>query len=281
MALPHRVTQAFRRGERGGQAAGVLLIASDDFKVVNDTMGAQRRDELLFAVSLRLASMARASNRRPARRRRFPSCWRTPAARRTPRLRRARDPGLRRAVSGSAAAPADVSISLGVGHATEDSGARPSCSPRRPGSVRGQGAGKRQWRRFQPSYQEAMIERHELQESLHSAVADVLVQPALPPSWRSTPEPGGLRGPVRWPHAKRGQVPPEQFINLAEESGQIVPLGPGCSAGPPPRRPAGGWPGRWPGGPRCRSVRSVRQRPTSRPASFRDPASWTWSGETL
>ncbi|MFJ8041723.1 putative bifunctional diguanylate cyclase/phosphodiesterase [Kitasatospora sp. NPDC096147] len=222
-----RVTQAFRRGERDGRSAAVLLIDIDDFKVVNDTMGHGVGDELLVAVSLRLATMARASDtaarlggdefavlledaRSPADAEGFAE-----------HVIRAFDEPFR--LTGG---PVNVSISLGVA-TTEDSGDSAELLTHADLAMyAAKGAGKQQWRRFQPLLQEGMIERHELQESLHSAVAEsafnVLYQPIV------ALDSGVLEGfeaLVRWPHDKRGLVPPEQFISLAEESGQIVPLG--------------------------------------------------------
>ncbi|MGW4648447.1 putative bifunctional diguanylate cyclase/phosphodiesterase [Kitasatospora sp. NPDC004289] len=222
-----RVTQAFRRGERGGQAAGVLLIDIDDFKVVNDTMGHSVGDELLVAVSLRLASMARASD----------TAARLGGDEFAVLLEDARGPedaeGFAEHVIRAfdepfrlSGGPLNVSISLGVA-TTEDSGDSTELLTHADLAMyAAKAAGKRQWRRFQPVLQEGMIERHELQESLHSAVADssfnLLYQPIVALDTGSL---AGFEALVRWPHAKRGQVPPEQFINLAEESGQIVPLG--------------------------------------------------------
>ncbi|MFD0569347.1 EAL domain-containing protein [Kitasatospora gansuensis] len=222
-----RVTQAFRRGTRGGLSAGVLLIDIDDFKVVNDAMGHSVGDELLVAVSLRLSTIARASDtaarlggdefavliedaRSPADAEGFAE-----------HVIRAFDEPFRLSVGA-----VNVSVSLGVATTDDSADSTELLTHADLALYAAKGSGKRQWRRFQPVLQEGMIERHELQESLHGAVADsafhLLYQPIVEIGS------GGLEGfeaLVRWPHAKRGLVPPEQFITLAEESGQIVPLG--------------------------------------------------------
>ncbi|BFV56261.1 hypothetical protein KCMC57_up13650 [Kitasatospora sp. CMC57] len=222
-----RVNQAFRRGTRGGLSAGVLLIDIDDFKMVNDAMGHSVGDELLVAVSLRLSTVARASDtaariggdefalliedaRSPADAEGFAE-----------HVIRAFDDPIPLSVGA-----VNISVSLGVA-TTDDSGDSTELLTHADLALyAAKGSGKRQWRRFQPVLQEGMIERHELQESLHGAVADsafhLLYQPIVEIG-SGTLE--GFEALVRWPHAKRGLVPPEQFITLAEESGQIVPLG--------------------------------------------------------
>ncbi len=87
-------------------------------------------------------------------------------------------------------------------------------------------AGKRQWRQYQPVLQVSLLERHELNESLDSAISESAFSLRYQPVVGLAD--GGLvafEALVRWPHARRGMVPPEEFIALAEESGQIVPLG--------------------------------------------------------
>jgi EAL domain-containing protein (putative c-di-GMP-specific phosphodiesterase class I) len=87
-------------------------------------------------------------------------------------------------------------------------------------------AGKRQWRRYHPELQSGMAERANLQEALDSSTIEtsfmVLYQPIVE---LATGKITGFEALVRWPHSTRGMVMPEQFITLAEESGQIVPLG--------------------------------------------------------
>ena len=87
-------------------------------------------------------------------------------------------------------------------------------------------AGKRQWRRYQPVLSAGLVRRQELQAALEKAVARSAFTLAYQPIVAlTTGEPAGFEALVRWPHPQWGMMHPGQFIALAEETGQIVPLG--------------------------------------------------------
>jgi EAL domain-containing protein (putative c-di-GMP-specific phosphodiesterase class I) len=87
-------------------------------------------------------------------------------------------------------------------------------------------AGKRQWRRYQPVLSAGLVRRRELQEALEEAVAKcaftLVYQPIVA---LDSGELAGFEALVRWPHAQWGMMQPDQFIALAEETGQIIALG--------------------------------------------------------
>jgi diguanylate cyclase len=87
--------------------------------------------------------------------------------------------------------------------------------------------GKGTWRAYEPQLYDAAVARLALRTGLDRAIAleqfVVHYQPVV-----------DLRGParvtsfealVRWQHPDLGLLPPDRFIPLAEETGQIVPLG--------------------------------------------------------
>jgi EAL domain-containing protein (putative c-di-GMP-specific phosphodiesterase class I) len=88
------------------------------------------------------------------------------------------------------------------------------------------GAGKGRWVRYSSGLHAAVVERLELRAELDRAIAEgafeLHYQPivALP-----TGHTVGFEALVRWNHPLRGMIPPLKFIDLAEESGLIVPLG--------------------------------------------------------
>jgi EAL domain-containing protein (putative c-di-GMP-specific phosphodiesterase class I) len=90
----------------------------------------------------------------------------------------------------------------------------------------GKAAGKRQWRRYQPVLSAGLVRRRELQAALEEAVARSAFTLAYQPIVTlTTGELAGFEALVRWPHPEWGMMQPDQFIALAEETGQIVPLG--------------------------------------------------------
>jgi EAL domain-containing protein (putative c-di-GMP-specific phosphodiesterase class I) len=86
--------------------------------------------------------------------------------------------------------------------------------------------GKRQWRRYQAMLSAGLIKRRELQTALEGAVATSAFTLAYQPIVTlTTGELAGFEALIRWPHPQWGMMQPDQFIALAEETGQIVPLG--------------------------------------------------------
>ncbi|MFI6847277.1 EAL domain-containing protein [Kitasatospora sp. NBC_00085] len=222
-----RVSHALTQSQRDGTVVGVLFVDIDDFKVVNDMQGHSVGDELLVAVALRLSSTVRASD----------TAARIGGDEFALLVEDSVTPGdvdtFADHVIGVFAEPfrlsvGPVSVYASVGIATtEDSIDSVELLTHADLALyAAKTAGKRQWRGYQPVLQSGMAERHQLQESLDNAPVEssfaVLYQPIVE---LTTGEIAGFEALVRWPHSSRGMVFPEQFITLAEESGQIVPLG--------------------------------------------------------
>jgi predicted signal transduction protein with EAL and GGDEF domain len=88
------------------------------------------------------------------------------------------------------------------------------------------GAGRGVYRFFQPEMDARMKTRHEIEQDLRDAIAagDLRLhyQPVVDVASGAI---CGMEALLRWPHARRGMVPPAEFISIAEESGLIIPLG--------------------------------------------------------
>ncbi|MFJ7905957.1 EAL domain-containing protein [Kitasatospora sp. NPDC096204] len=222
-----RVGHALSRGERSGAVTGVLFIDLDDFKVVNDTQGHAVGDELLVAVSLRISTALRASD----------TAARLGGDEFAVLVEDARLPeDVDTIADGVLAVFAEpfklrsgavrVTASIGVATTEDSVDATELLAHADLALYAAKAAGRRQWRHYRPALQTGMVERHELNEHLDSAIAESAFQLYYQPivDLRS----GDLvafEALVRWPHDRRGMVLPDEFIALAEESGQIVPLG--------------------------------------------------------
>ncbi|MFE7192321.1 putative bifunctional diguanylate cyclase/phosphodiesterase [Kitasatospora sp. NPDC057541] len=222
-----RVGHALSRGERSGAVTGVLFVDLDDFKVVNDTQGHAVGDELLVAVSLRISTALRSSD----------TAARLGGDEFAVLVEDALEPAdvgvIAQAVLAAFTEPfklsagaVRVSASIGVATTEDSVDATELLSHADLALYSAKAAGKRQWCPYQPALQAGLMARHELNENLDTALAEsafrLYYQPIVD---LQTGDLVAFEALVRWPHDRRGMVLPDEFIALAEESGQIVPLG--------------------------------------------------------
>jgi diguanylate cyclase (GGDEF)-like protein/PAS domain S-box-containing protein len=222
-----RVERALARARREGQIVGVLFMDLDDFKVVNDTMGHASGDELLIAVAQRLKGLLREHD----------TAARLGGDEFAVLIEDATHPvdveQVAEALTEALAEPFTLAngvmsgvASIGLATTAEAADAQELLRHADLALYVAKGAGKGQWRRYQAMLHTAMLERLELRAALEHAVADgaftLRYQPIVDLVGGDLV---GFEALVRWQHPARGVVPPGQFIEVAEESGLIAPLG--------------------------------------------------------
>jgi predicted signal transduction protein with EAL and GGDEF domain len=87
-------------------------------------------------------------------------------------------------------------------------------------------AGKRRWRRYEPWMRSTLTTRLALRTALERAVNHdeffLEYQPIVALADRL---PLGFEALLRWQHPSRGRLAPDQFIDVAEDTGLITPIG--------------------------------------------------------
>ena len=227
LLFQERIWQQLTAVRLDGGTAGVLFVDLDDFKVVNDTMGHGVGDELLTATAERLSGLIRDCD----------TAARLGGDEFALLIGDAADSAAVEAVAGRvveafsepfalASGPVLTTVTVGVATTSDSADTDELLRHADLALYAAKAAGKRQWRRYQPVLSAGLIRRRELQGALEEAVACSAFTLAYQPIVTLTSgELAGLEALVRWPHPQWGMMQPDQFIALAEETGQIVPLG--------------------------------------------------------
>jgi diguanylate cyclase (GGDEF)-like protein/PAS domain S-box-containing protein len=223
-----RAGRALVRARRTRTTTAVLFVDLDDFKVVNDTMGHGIGDELLVAAGARLADLVRDSD----------TASRLGGDEFALLLEDLPDANAAEVLAERVVQAFGEPFTLATGKvlttATVGVSAAPPESPDAGELLRhadlalyaAKAAGKRRWRRYQPAFSAGLLRRRELQAAIEEAVNNRAFTIAYQPiATLATGELVGFEALVRWPRSPCGTTRPDQFIPIAEETGQIVPLG--------------------------------------------------------
>jgi diguanylate cyclase (GGDEF)-like protein len=222
-----RIAQQVASAARTESIAGVLFVDLDDFKGVNDTKGHSVGDELLVLAAARLAALVRESDS-AARLGGDEFALLVGGAESTAAVEAAAERIVGAFAEPFALASGLVTTTVTVGVATTQDSTDTDELLRHADLAlyAAKAAGKRQWRRYQPVLSSGLIRRREIQEALEEAVAksafSLVYQPIVA---LGTGELAGFEALIRWPHPQWGMMQPDQFITLAEETGQIIPIG--------------------------------------------------------
>jgi diguanylate cyclase (GGDEF)-like protein/PAS domain S-box-containing protein len=225
-----RVQHSIMRSIRGGPPIGVMFIDLDDFKTVNDSLGHAAGDTVLQEVARRLVGAVRPEDTVA----RFGGDEfavlldgikdSEEAADVAGRILRALE--LQYDVDGKHVYPR---ASVGICLAGKELGSADAEELLRNADVAMYMAkrdSKGSYRVFEPAMHERVVERLELQAELQRALElnqlEIHYQPVVRLDQRAD---YGVEALLRWMHPERGTIPPLSFIPLAEETGQIIPIG--------------------------------------------------------
>jgi len=234
--LPNRARlMASLAGARGRAAEGdqscLLLLDLDGFKAVNDVAGHEAGDLVLIEVADRLRATVR--DRDLVGRLggdEFAVVVRAGLTEATALAERilAELVGVHRSVPTSGADPDlvfDVSCSIGVTelHPAEDvpTTIRHADLALRAAKAAGKGCVRRHGETADTATRRRLRLARDLPEALSRGQLRLVYQPVVGMAERRVL---GVEALVRWDHPELGEVPPEEFVPLAEDDGLIVPL---------------------------------------------------------
>jgi diguanylate cyclase (GGDEF)-like protein len=225
-----RLKLALTRTHRGGTLTAVFFIDLDRFKVVNDSFGHEMGDEVLCTVAERLRRMVRGSDTvaRLAGDEFVAICEDVGTIQAAVDLGKRVIVELSKPVYTKSGRPAAIGASIGICFATAGHTLTPDDVIRDAdlAMYRAKQRGRGRVEIFDDELRATVEHRLHTEDELRVAIGDrqlrVHYQPVLSAETRLTV---GFEALVRWQHPSRGLLPPAEFIDVAEESGLIVPLG--------------------------------------------------------
>jgi diguanylate cyclase (GGDEF)-like protein len=226
--LQDRLMQALSSAERRSEKVALLFIDLDQFKFVNDSLGHSAGDQLLKQVAERLERCARngdtvarlggdefvvvLSGVKDS----------TDAAFAANRVKE--DMAAEFTISGTRLS---ATCSIGISIFPDDGGDSEVLIKHADTAMfSAKENGRNQWQFFTPEMNRRAVERLSTESDLRIALKKeqffLEYQPQLE---LSTGKIVGAEALIRWRHPEKGVIPPNQFIHVAENIGEIIPIG--------------------------------------------------------
>jgi diguanylate cyclase (GGDEF)-like protein len=224
-----RIEQMLARSRRGRTPVAAIFIDLDNFKLINDTLGHGAGDELLRSVAARLGAVLRETD---ALGRlggdEFVVIAEDMSLAAGPELIAER---LFEALAepftlGPNESRVEISASIGLACSDGDTSSEELLRNADIAMYRAKWNGKNRYVVFESEMQGALQSRVELEMDLREALEKQQFHLVYQPIFDlSDMRPTGVEALIRWRHPERGEVQPEDFVPLLEETGLINEIG--------------------------------------------------------
>ncbi|MDI5921046.1 EAL domain-containing protein, partial [Halomonas sp. LR5S13] len=224
--LEDRLVHDFELARRQGHLLAVLFVDLDEFKPINDSLGHAIGDQLLLGVSQRLSAAMRAGDTL-ARLGGDEFVVLLPDLHNEEQALQVAERLLALIARPYRVGEHELSLSCSIGIAVS------SAEVSQPNELiqqadmamyRAKQQGRNAYYWFTPEITHRLGDRvalrNELQEAIDVQAFELHYQPLIDRQGRVV----GVEALLRWPNPLRGYVSPAQFIPLAEETGQIIPI---------------------------------------------------------
>jgi diguanylate cyclase (GGDEF)-like protein len=226
--LREQLDRTTARADRAHQKLALLLLDLDRFKMVNDTLGHEQGDELLRAVVQRLRSSIREGD----------LLARLGGDEFAVLLENVEGPLELEAIAGGIIARfqepfhlagRQVSVTASVGitlYPVDNADPVTLLNNADIAMYQAKEQGRNTFKFFTPSMHEQILSYHRLQTDLKAALAEQQFELLYQPQFGLADHRiHAVEALLRWNHPTRGQVRPDEFITVAEDSGFIIPVG--------------------------------------------------------
>ena len=223
-----RLEDMIQQVQNGGMPAVVFYIDLDHFKDVNDVLGHPVGDELIGAVAMRLSRVMRESDVVARLGGDEFAVIRTLAPE-TAALQAIADRIISALCAPYALGDQSIIIGASIGIAVIDDNALGAADVMRHADMalyRAKNEGRNRACIYDAAMDADLVHRKLLQDDLRRAIASDSLRLEYQPVVNASGEKViGVEALARWRHPDHGEIPPAQFVALAERSGLIIDLG--------------------------------------------------------